>query len=143
MRAIIDGVLKLHKIEKIILYLYTKIKGGIFYASKKLLAKLLCEIRKEKLEKKEKEDDLFKEWYDFREDKIPGITKEEKKEAEKYYGVLDVAEEFSDFSEENVKRIEEFVDKVKEKTYFEMGYVCDRYYLFGFQDCKKLLLFPF
>lgn len=104
--------------------------------TKKLLSKLLCEISGKKVEPTG--ENLFKEWYDFREDKIPGITKEEKKEVEKYYGVLDVAEEFSDFSEENIKRIEEFVEKVKEKTYFEMGYVCDRYYLFGFQDCKKL-----
>ena len=106
--------------------------------TQKLLLKLLCEIRREQSEKKGKED-LFKEWYDLREDKIPGITQEEKMEVEKYYGVLNVADEFSDFSEENIKRIEEFVEKVKEKAYFEMGYICDRYYLFGFQDCKKLL----
>lgn len=100
----------------------------------KVLLNLLYEFRRGRL----KEENLFEEWYDIRADKIPGISKEERKEIEEYCGDLNVANEFADLSKENINRIEEFVEKVKERDALEMGYLCDKYYRFGFQDCKKL-----
>jgi len=105
----------------------------------KILLDLLYEVRSDRL--KESQENLFEEWYNTRADKIPGISKAERKEIEKYCGALNVADEFADLSKENIKRIEEFIEKVKERDALEMGYLCDKYYRFGFEDCKKLLLF--
>lgn len=104
------------------------------------MLKLLKEARAvESAQDTKDKEDLFEQWYEIRIDLVASLTESEKEKLSEYSEKLDVYKEFTDFSEEDKKRIFDFAERVKEKDSLEMGYYCNKYYKFGFRDCKNLM----
>ena len=84
-------------------------------------------------------EDLFEQWYEMRIDTVASLNEREKKMLSEYSDATDVYKVFADFSEEDKKRLFDFFELVVERDSLEMGYFCDKYYKFGFNDCRKLM----
>lgn len=84
-------------------------------------------------------ENLFEEWYDKRAGQIATLSEEEKEKIAGFYNKPDVNKEFAKYPQQDRDKIAGFIEKASERSNLELGYLCDKYYRCGFNDCKRLL----